>query len=358
MQQPPRAPAPDSDLQAYYEELRSLNTGPLWVTTGGNPPAEEPRSRAVPYAWHWKDLRPLLMKSGELAGMEIANRRVLRLLNPGIQERRATTNRLFAGLQLVLPGEVAKTHRHTPAALRFVVEGKGGYTTVDGERLAMWPGDLILTPNWTWHDHWNDTDTPMVWIDGLDIVLVELLEANFFEPYGEDMQPVSRPMGSSLAKYGSGGLRPAWESHQAPHSALLHYPWRQTREALDRLAGLGEGSPYDGIVLEYTDPATGGPVMPTIACHVQMLRPGERTQAHRHTPSAIYHVVEGEGYSVAGGQRLDWAEKDIFAVPGWTFHEHANASATRPAVLFSYTEAPAMRALGLLREEALTSKHQ
>jgi gentisate 1,2-dioxygenase len=346
------------ELRDYYDRLRSLNTGPLWVATGGTPGPQEPRSRAVPHVWRWQDVRPLLLRAGELVGMESANRRVLRLLNPGIAERRATTNRLFAGLQLVLPGEVAKTHRHTPAALRFVVEGKGGYTTVNGERLAMWPGDLILTPNWTWHDHFNDTDTPMVWIDGLDIVMVELLEANFFEPYGEDMQPVTRQMGSSLAKYGAGGLRPAWERHQAPFSALLHYPWQQARETLDRLAGLGAGSPYDGIILEYTDPATGGPVMPTIACHVQRLRPGEHTHAHRHTASAIYHVVEGEGFSIVDGKRLDWSEKDIFAVPGWTFHEHASASSGRPAVLFSYTEAPAMQALGLLREEPLAAKHQ
>lgn len=341
----------EDELHSYYRELERYSTAPLWIAQRGYPDGE-PRSRAVPHVWHWQELRPHLLRAAELVSVEDAERRVLRLLNPALKERLITTHCLFAGLQLVMPGEIAAPHRHTPAALRFIIEGKGGYTTVNGERVPMYPGDLVLTPNWTWHDHWNDTDGPMIWLDGLDIGLVDALEGRFFEPFGEDQQPVTAPLGASVAKYGAGALRPAWEMYEAPHSPLLHYPWQQTRAALERLADMVEGSPYDGIILEYTNPTSGGPVMPTIACYIQLLRPGQHTQAHRHTASAIYHVVEGKGYSIVGGERLEWEDKDVFCVPTWTFHEHVNASTTAPAILFSYTETPVMRALHLYREQA------
>jgi gentisate 1,2-dioxygenase len=222
----------------------------------------------------------------------------------------------------------------------------------------MLPGDLVLTPNWTWHDHGNTTGNPMIWLDGLDLPLTHLLEAVFFEPYPEDIQPITLPTDSSLTAYGSGVLRPAWEKPQSTHSPLMHYPWDKTWSALQGLAPVADGSPYDGVVLEYTNPNTGGPVMPTMACHAQLLRPSEATKAHRHTASVIYHVVEGEGYSIVDGQRLDWSEKDVFCVPGWAFHEHANSSATDPAVLFSFTDAPVLQALSLLREQPHPQEHQ
>ena len=229
---------------------------------------------------------------------------------------------------------------------------------MDGERVPMRPGDLVLTPNWTWHDHGNDTDKPMIWLDGLDIPLVNLLEAVFFEPYPEDFQPVAQPAQSSLTKYGAGGLRPTWEKHEASHSPLMLYSWEQSWAALERLAGTVESSPYDGVALEYTNPNSGGPVMPTIACHIQLLRPGERTKAHRHTASAVYHVVEGGGFSVVGGQRLDWEGKDVFCVTGWAFHEHVNASSTAPAVLFSFTDTPVLQSLNLFREQPHPQEYQ
>ena len=158
-----------------------------------------------------------------------------------------------------------------------------------------------------------------------------MLEAVYYEPYPEDVQPVTEPTDSSLTRYGAGTLRPTWETNNAAHSPLMHYPWEQTWETLQRLAPEVDGSPYDGVIMEYTNPNTGGPVMPTIACHIQMLRPGESTKAHRHTASAIYHVVQGQGRSVVNGQAIEWEDKDVFAVPGWNWHEHANASATEPA---------------------------
>ena len=343
-------------LERFYDDLRGIGTSPLWLVQEEALVAE-PKSKALPFLWRWRDLQPQALRAGDLIGTADAERRVLMLLNPGLN-RIATTNSMFAGLQIVMPGEAARAHRHTPAALRFIIDSQGGSTTVNGDRIPMFPGDLVLTPNWTWHDHANDTGDPIIWLDGLDIPLVHMLEAVYYEPYPEDVQPVTEPTDSSLTRYGAGTLRPTWETSGATHSPLLHYPWKQTWETLQRLAPEVDGSPFDGVIMEYTNPNTGGPVMPTIACHIQMLRPGEATKAHRHTAGAIYHVVQGRGRSVVNGETLEWEDKDVFAVPGWNYHEHANASDTEPAVLFSFTESPVLRALSLLREQAHPDGHQ
>jgi len=252
---------------------------------------------------------------------------------------------------VVMPGEIARAHRHSAAALRLIIESEGGYTVVNGHRIPMWPGDLVLTPNWTWHDHANDSNAPMLWLDGLDSPLIRMLACGFHEEYEAEAQSVGVGADPSFARYGAGGLRPAWESAPtAPYSPLWHYPYTQTREALERLAAEGSSSPFDGVIMEYTNPVTGGPAMPTIGCYVQLLQPGEHTQAHRHTSSAAFHVIEGSGYSVVDGQRLEWEDKDVFCVPGWAFHEHVNTG-TQPAILFSHTDVPVMRSLGLYREE-------
>ena len=338
----------DEELRDYYAQLRTQHVTPAWI---GGGISLEPRSKAVPHVWRWRDLRPQAMRAAELIGTEQAERRVLRLTNPELPGVSAS-NTLVANLQIVMPGEIARAHRHSASALRLIIEGKGGYTVVNGDRVPMYPGDLVLTPNWTWHDHANDTDEPMIWLDGLDTPLVRVLEAGFYEQYDGETQPVGEGTDPSMAKYGAGGLRPAWE--QAPaarYSPLWHYPMAEARAALERLAAKNSGSPFDGVILEYTNRVTGGPVMSTIACYVQLLRPGQATLAHRHVCCTNYHVIEGAGYSVVGGQRLDWEDKDVFTVPTWTFHEHVN-SGDRPAFLFSFTDAPVMRALDLYREEA------
>ena len=357
MLRPSASKATPEELEGFYRDLETYSTAALW-TRQEQALVNEPKSKALPYLWRWKELRPQAMRAAELVGTEDAERRVLMLLNPGLEGRIATTNSLFSGLQIVMPGESARAHRHTPAALRFIIESDGGHTTVEGDKIPMLPGDLVLTPNWTWHDHGNTTGNPIIWLDGLDLPLTHLLEAVFFEPYPEDIQPITLPTDSSLTAYGSGALRPAWEKPQSTHSPLMHYPWDKTWSALQGLAPVADGSPYDGVVLEYTNPNSGGPVMPTMACHAQLLRPSEATKAHRHTASVIYHVVEGEGYSIVDGQRLDWSEKDVFCVPGWAFHEHVNSSAVNPAVLFSFTDAPVLQALSLLREQPHPQEHQ
>ena len=337
----------EEDLSRFYGELKSQHVTPAWIAESTS---HEPKSRAVPHVWHWRDLRPQAMRAAELVGTEQAERRVLRLHNPELTVASAS-NTLVANIQIVMPGEIARAHRHSPSALRLIIEGKGGSTIVNGSRIPMYPGDLVLTPNWTWHDHANDTDAPMIWLDGLDSPLVRMLEAGFYEEYDSVAQRVSDGTDPSLTRYGSGGLLPAW--HAAPtarYSPLWHYPLERARQALEQMAPQDSGSAHDGLILEYSNPVTGGPAMPTIACFIQMLRPGQHTRAHRHVCCTNYHVIEGSGYSLVGGRRLDWEDKDVFTVPTWTAHEHVN-SGSKAALLFSFSDAPVMKALDLYREE-------
>src|SRR5881409_13784 len=176
----------EAELQDYYAQLRSQHITPAWI---GGGISRGPKSKAVPWVWQWRDLRPQAMRAAQLVGTEQAERRVLRLTNPELPGASAS-NTLVANIQIVMPGEIARAHRHTAAALRLIIEGKGGYTVVNGHRIPMHPGDLVLTPNWTWHDHANDTDAPMIWLDGLDAPLVRMLEANFYEEYPEEAQAV------------------------------------------------------------------------------------------------------------------------------------------------------------------------
>jgi gentisate 1,2-dioxygenase len=309
------------ELQDYYEQLRAQHVTPAWL---GGGISVEPQSQAVPYVWHWRDLRPQAMRAAELVGTQQAERRVLRLTNPNLSG--IASNTLVANIQIVMPGEIARAHRHSGAALRLIIEGRGGYTVVNGERVPMAPGDLVLTPNWSWHDHANDTDAPMIWLDGLDTPLVRMLEAGFYEEYHQERQELAPPVNAS-----------EW-----------HYPMSEMRTVLERRAAAHTG---DEINLEYSNRRTGRPVMPTIACHMQLLRPSEKTRARRRVCCTNYHVVEGAGYSVVGDQRLDWEDKDVFTVPTWTFCEHVN-SGDRPAFLFSFSDAPVMQALSLYREDA------
>ena len=313
------------ELQGYYTQLRTQHVTPAWI---GGGISIEPQSRAVPHLWRWRDLRPQAMRAAQLVGTQQAERRVLRLTNPELPGVSAS-NTLVANIQIVMPGEIARAHRHSAAALRLIIEGRGGYTVVNGERVPMFPGDLVLTPNWSWHDHANDTDAPMIWLDGLDTPLVRMLEGGFYEEYHQERQDFSA--GVNLSPW--------------------HFPMSETRAALQRLAAAAPGGAEEGIILEYTNRITGGPVMPTIACYMQLLRPGEHTRACRRVCCANYHVIEGVGYSMVGDRRLDWEDKDVFTVPTWTFHEHFN-SGDRPAFLFSFTDAPVMKALSLYREES------
>src|SRR5215813_5043346 len=213
------------ELQDYCAQLRAQHVTPAWI---GGGISLEPHSKAVPYLWHWRDLRPQAMRAAELVGTQQAERRVLRLTNPELAGVSAS-NTLVANIQIVMPGEVARAHRHSGAALRFIIEGGGGYTVVNGERVPMFPGDLVLTPNWSWHDHANDTDGPMIWLDGLDTPLVRMLEAGFYEEYDQERQ----------------------DCGAAVNASQWHYPFSEMRADLQQRAAAAPDGAEHGLILEY-----------------------------------------------------------------------------------------------------------
>ncbi|HXG51443.1 MAG TPA: cupin domain-containing protein [candidate division Zixibacteria bacterium] len=347
------------DSKTDEARLDALHRRMAENSLGGHWQPREPKPELKPFLWRWPVIYSCLMESGEVVRLghvdEAAKRRTVQLVNPGIAAQKATSRTLQMSVQLVKPGERAECHRHTPAALRFVVEADGrGYTTVEGERMLMEPGDLILTPNWTWHDHYNPGDKPMIWLDVLDIHLVNHLDANFQENYGEGpAQPVTRPDGYCRQRLGA--IRP--RAGKVGGGALPYtYKWRDALKALNELSAAGAADPHDGILLEYANPLTGGPTLPTIGCWIQMLRPGEETRPHRHTSSTIYHVVQGEGVTTVGekkgaGEDLGWETRDCFFVPSSKWHRFKNRSRKEPAIIFSVTDRPVLESLGLYRHE-------
>ena len=336
-------------MEAFVETLGELWLYPLWLQRALL--IRRPTTKAIPYLWPYAPIRERLLEAGRLISAEEAERRVLILKNPGLDGKPAATTRLYAGKQLVLPGEIAPAHSHAASAIRLVVEGNGAFTAVDGERAKMAPGDLVLTPAWTTHDHGNDTSEPMIWLDGLDLPMVNDLECSFFNEGDKKAQPLTRPDDASERQYAHGSMRPSWVSWSKNHSPVLKYPWETAETILrDAWADRAPGTPYDGIRFEYSNPITGGAVLPTMACYAQLLAPKQHTAAHRHTSSAVYHVVRGSGTSIIDGKALAWKERDTFALPGWAAHEHVNDS-SEPALLFSFTDEPALRALGFAHEE-------
>lgn len=344
------AKRPSKERAEYYARIKTQHLSPLWESLHTLVPTS-PRSQCVPHIWRYNDLRPDLMASGELISAEEAVRRVLVLENPGIVGQASITQTLYAGLQLILPGEIAPSHRHTQSALRFIVEGSGAYTAVNGERTTMHPGDFIITPSWTWHDHGNPElvagGEPVVWLDGLDIPLVRSLDAGFAENYPEAAQPVLRAEGESFAKYGYNMLPVRHTATAASSSPIFNYPYERSREALYQLYRHSELDPWEGFKLRYINPATGGYPMPTMATFMQFLPAGFQGRASRSTDSTIYSVVEGRGTACVGDHRLDFGPRDIFVVPSWM---PLHLVALNDVVLFSYSDRPVQAALGLWRE--------
>lgn len=340
-----------AERATYYQTIRTLHMSPLWEQLHQLVPAQ-PTTPCVPAHWRYEALRAHLMRSGELITAAEAIRRVLILENPGLPGQASVTQSLYAGLQLILPGEVAPAHRHTQSALRFIVEGRGAYTAVNGERTTMRPGDFIITPSWTWHDHGSDADGPVVWLDGLDIPLVRFLDAGFAENGAADQQAITRPEGNNLARYGA-NMAPLREA--APHGAtspIFSYPYERSREALARLLRDGPLDAWDGVKLRYVNPATGGSPMPTMSTFMQLLPAGFAGQPYRQTDGAVFSVVEGHGSALVGdgpnAQRFELAPRDHFVVPSW---QMLRLAARDDCVLFSYSDRPVQQACGLWREE-------
>lgn len=333
-------------MQDYYDRIDGKNLAPLWEVLHGLV-TKEPQTQALPVIWRYADVRPHVMEAGELITAKEAERRVLVLENPGLRGQSRITQSLYAGLQLVKPGEIAPSHRHTAAALRFIVEGNGAYTAVDGEKTIMHEGDFVITPSWTWHDHGNDSDEPMVWMDGLDVPLVNFLDTSFSEAYSEDSQPLTRPAGDALARYGQ-GLLPEGYERTAKYSPIFNYPYARTREALETMRKAEEWDPCHGLKLHYVNPASGDYAMPTIATFMQLLPKGFSGTPYRSTDGMVYSVVEGHGKTVIGDQTLEWGPRDIFVVPSWARHHHETSE---DAVLFSFSDRPVQEKLGLWREQ-------
>lgn len=279
----------------------------------------KPGTAAVPAIWRWQDVRPQLMRAVELISTKEAERRVLHLENPALRGTNFITTTVVAGLQIIMPGEIAPTHRHSPNALRFIVEGERAYTTVDGERVRIRPGDFVTTPAWTWHDHGNVGPDPVLWLDGLDVPLANLLGAYFLEDYPQDMQPASGPEADAAVRYGS-GLLPVDYRPSGHASPLLCYPYERTREALERLARNGEPHPSHGFKLRYVNPGNGGHPFPTMAAFMQLLPTGFTEGKYCSTDSAVYNVVEGSGRVEIGDSDFAFGPHDVFVVPSWQLH--------------------------------------
>ncbi len=349
------APHPTAQARQHlYSQMEPFHLTPLWDVLHALVP-QHPTTPCVPALWRYEQVRPFLMTAGQLISAQEAVRRVLILENPALRGQSAVTQSLYAGLQLILPGEVAPSHRHTQSALRFIVEGSGAYTAVDGERTTMRPGDFIITPSWTWHDHGHEADGPVVWLDGLDIPLIRFLDAGFAQSDERATQPISRPEGASFATYGH-NMAPV--RHAAPFGAtspIFSYPYERSRQALDQLERTAPMDAWDGFKLRYVNPLTGGSPMPTMATFMQRLPAGFSGRPYRQTDGAVYSVVEGSGSVAISGQGqtqvLAFNRRDHFVIPSW----HTTRFMTDAGcVLFSYSDRPVQQALGIHQEERLS----
>lgn len=325
----------------------------------------EPKEYAVPYVWRWREVSPWLDRVYNGMSLDEVHRRTLALSNPGLGGRPFATSTLLASMSMYYPNDIANVHRHMANASRFMLEGHNAYTTVGGEKCPLERGDLVITPNGEWHDHGNDGNAPIVWVNVLDIPLVETLSAimteweyyegssnsNSKEAIARKSQSFMRPPGFSDQMFGAGGIVPRFGPERrgrGVHSPKYLYRWEKTREILQSLRDEA-GSPYDGIIVEYTNPLDGGSVVPTMSFEAQMLRPGELTKIHRHTSSAVYCVIEGSGCTEIDGKRFDWERNDIFAIPGWKWHRHCNSNTD--ACLYSVSDAPVHHKLHMYREQ-------
>ena len=334
--------------QDFYRRIDQQNMTPLWEVLGALVP-KAPNSPLKAAHWRYADVRERVMEAGRLITAAEAERRVLVLENPALRGNSSITQSLYAGLQLIMPGEVAPSHRHAQSALRLVLDGEGAYTAVDGERTTMRRGDFIITPAWTWHDHGNLGDQPVVWLDGLDIPTVRFFDAGFAEHGEAASQDALRPEGDALARYGNNMLPVDFEQTSSQPTKVFVYPFEKTRESL---MGIARG-PIDahlGHKLRYVNPATGASPMPTIGAFAQFLPAGFETKPYRATDSTVYVCLEGGGSADVNGVHIDFALNDVFVVPSW---HTLRLSASSDSILFSFSDRPMQRMLGLWREQKL-----
>ena len=339
-----------AELEQLYRDMAAAHLYPLWTIERDLLPSH-PRPRAVPWVWRASEMYPLAERAiGAVPVDRGGERRVLSLGNPGLGGAPYACGTLWGALQCLGPRETAPAHRHTPGAIRFVLTGTGVWTTVNGDPCDMSPGDLVLTPSWYWHDHTNSGDGNMFWFDGLDLPMIEALDAVFYEPYPEYAQPAGphnqseRMFTSDRNRFGAGPGRPVTPGP----SPLLVYRWADTSAELARLAGEADTAM---VSVEFVNPQTGASVLPTLSCSMHRLIPGRATRPVRKTGNSIFVAFRGAGHSTVDGTRLDWAEGDMFVIPSWaTAHHHSPVGGD----LFELSDTPVLRALGLYREETAT----
>ncbi len=343
---------------AFAERVRKANYLEYWAAGYRT---TKPDTGVVPHLWAWREMKQLMIESGRLIDINEAERRGLILLNPGLGGKPYMTNTIFGDVQILAPGEKAPAHRHTTSASRFFLEGEGGYTTVEGEKCTMGPGDLIINPSWAWHDHGHEGKDDISYLNILDVPLVAGLGCVFYDSdyakmgdKSKTIQSVTRPVNASWDFYAAGGIVPRITKRVVkPYTQQLIYRFKDTMAVLNRISKY-EPDPYDGHIVEYTSPETGGPVVPTMSFTMQMVQPGAELLEHRHTSSTVYCCAGGQGVTEVDGVTLEWGKNDMFVVPTWAWHKHRNKSKSEPALLFAVNDSAAIRKLSLYREEGKT----
>jgi len=350
----------NEQLQQFHERLKSENLGPLWDSIHSLNTVE-PKAKPIPYLWKKEHILRNLEEAEQL--LEVGNgadRRAVFLINPGMKDLEplgwgGATQTLYAAVQAVKPGEIAPAHRHTTTALRFIMKGHGAEGRVDGEKIPFEPGDYLITPSMTWHDHTNKGDETVLWMDCLDTPFTLYMNVCFTEFYPEKQQRLMVPDDFSAKRYQGGMIRPI--SDRKPSIAPLgRYKWESTKNGVDGLSEF-EPDPHDGYAIEYINPSNGKDANDRIGARMQKLPAGFRGKAHRHVHSNVVHVFKGQGYTVMNGVKFEWSEGDFFVIPSWTWHEHVNTSETEESWLFSTNDLPIMEAFDFERVEALESNN-
>jgi gentisate 1,2-dioxygenase len=371
-----RLPNRDAALKELYAELAAKNMFPFWAQSSDVTNDEIKQlmgtKKPVPYVWRCEeDIEPILHRAVELVTMEDSERRSVVLINPGLAPKRATVSTMYTAYRLNDANEIMPPHKHSPSAVRFGLKGKGNFTGVDGENIVFGPGDMVLTPNDTWHNHGTVGNEQALNLSVLDFPLVETLSAIHFDHnYSEEVNGVRVPMKQQSERfvpdysqriYGYGGMLPRFGNKEKRgagfSSPMFVYRWEMMRELLERHKDW-DGDPHDALTVEYIDPTSGQPVFKTITFFVQMLRPGERTLPVRQTASLLVAPFEGRGHSMVDGQRFDWKEFDTLAVPGGSWFEHVNGSDKDPVFLFVASDEPTLKKLDLYKKWGRTKSDE
>ena len=342
------APEDSPALRQLYADFAANHLNPLWTQTGDLMP-RHPRPRAVPHVWRWSDLFPLAQRSGDLVPVgRGGERRAIGLANPGLGGATYVSPTLWCAIQYLGPRETAPEHRHAQNAFRFVVEGEGVWTVVNGDPVRMSRGDLLLTPGWCFHGHHNDRDAPMAWIDGLDIPFSHANDVGFFEFGADRVTDYATPNFSRGERlWAHPGLRPLSGLANTVASPLGAYRWDHTDRALtEQLLLEDEGFPATcgpgHAAIRYMNPTTGGDVMPTIRAEFHRLRAGAETVTRREVGSTVFQVFQGRGAVVMAGQEHRVETGDLFVIPSWVSW---SLQAETGFDLFRFSDAPIMERL-------------